>query len=148
MLKKIYTSYVWHLSRIFITSKDTVSSSICTKYKNRKESDSFFHIYTCSLERHNSKLPRARTCPTTMARSRVAGGCQGALGQSQPQTMATSLETGQDICTTKTLPQCAYMCRQSYTQTPFSCILIMSHSSVTHHISGKLRFPWFLFLCY
>ena len=66
-----------------------------------------------------------------------------------PRALGTSLGMGQDIYTytTKTSPECVYLCWQSYTQMPFSYVLIM-YSSVTHPISGQLKFLWFLLLCY
>lgn len=91
-----------------------------------------------------------RAGPGSRGPSHSPGQEQGSWGhQEHPQTWrsATSLGTGQDIYTIKTLLQRVCLCWQSYTQMPFSCVLI-TYLSATHHISGKLRFPWFFFLCY
>lgn len=109
------------------------------EYKTRKESDSFYHIYTCSLERHHSKLPRAvwcdqeghpsgqslasRTCPTTMARSRVAGRCREALGQSNPRWWPPLWRQAR----TSTLPRlCCSVCSCADRATPKRLLAVFS----------------------
>jgi len=79
------TSYVGHLSYIFIASKNTVSSLISSKYKNRKESDGLYCISKHNLQRHHSSLPRAARHGQGLAARAVPPPQPGAPGISLAQ---------------------------------------------------------------